>query len=305
MLFNIHGIISIGGLMNGAFFIDKEEGCTSRDVVNEIIKKVETNKVGHTGTLDPLATGVLVVCVGKATKLVNLLTCENKTYEAEITLGISTDTYDITGNIIEKVKVENITKDKIINTLNNFIGDLEQEVPIYSAVKVNGKKLYEYARNNENVKLPVRKIHIDSLELISEIEYVDDVVKFKIRTSVSKGTYIRALVNDIAHNLGTIGVMSSLRRTKLGNVTIDMCKKIDDLKLDDLVCVNKLLDDYKKILVNKDLKKDILNGKILQNVYQSEKIVFLDEEENVLAIYKIYDKDNSKIKPEVMLGGIK
>ena len=123
--------------MNGAFFIDKEINCTSRDVVNEIIKKVETNKVGHTGTLDPLATGVLVVCVGKATKLVNLLTCENKIYEAEVTLGIQTDTYDITGNIIKDIPVI-IDDEEIYNVVKSFLGEYVQEVPIYSAVKVNG-----------------------------------------------------------------------------------------------------------------------------------------------------------------------
>lgn len=289
--------------MNGIFLVDKEIGCTSRDVVNEIIKKVETRKVGHTGTLDPLATGVLVVCVGKATKLVNMLTCEYKEYEAEITLGVKTDTYDITGNIIEE-KIPNVTEEEIQNVLNKFIGEYEQEVPIYSAVKVNGKKLYEYARNNENVILPKRKVEINDLKLISNIRKVDNRIIFKIWTRVSKGTYIRSLVNDIAHNLKTIGVMSSLRRTKLGRVSITQCKQIDDITLKSLIPVKELLKDYPFIYVNNVLKKDILNGKIIDNIYQNEKIVFLDESDLVLAIYKIYDKDKSKMKPDIMLGGI-
>lgn len=289
--------------MNGIFLVDKEIGCTSRDVVNEIIKKVETRKVGHTGTLDPLATGVLVVCVGKATKLVNMLTCEYKEYEAEITLGVKTDTYDITGNIIEE-KIPNVTEEEIQNVLNKFIGEYEQEVPIYSAVKVNGKKLYEYARNNENVILPKRKVEINDLKLISNIRKVDNRIIFKIWTRVSKGTYIRSLVNDIAHNLKTIGVMSSLRRTKLGRVSITQCKQIDDITLKSLIPVKELLKDYPFIYVNNVLKKDILNGKIIDNIYQNEKIVFLDENDLVLAIYKIYDKDKSKMKPDIMLGGI-
>ena len=289
--------------MNGALFIDKDINCTSRDVVNEIIKKVETSKVGHTGTLDPLATGVLVICVGKATKLVSLLTCDNKTYEAEITLGIKTDTYDAEGNILEECDV-NISRDRIIDALNSFIGEYEQEVPIYSAVKVNGKKLYEYARNNESVELPKRIVRIDDIALIDDIQYKNNKTIFKIKVSVSKGTYIRALVNDISHRLNTIGIMSGLRRIKLGNISIEDCKKIDDIKLSDIVSVKDLLKDYKMIIVDDVLKKDILNGKIIDNLYEDEKIVFIDEQDRVLAIYKIYEKDKNKMKPEIMLGGI-
>lgn len=289
--------------MDGIFFVDKETECTSRDVVNEIIKKVETRKVGHTGTLDPLATGVLVVCVGKATKLVNMLTSEYKEYEAEITLGIKTDTYDITGNIIEE-QIPNVTEKEIENVLSKFIGEYNQEVPIYSAVKVNGKKLYEYARNNEKVILPKRNVEIKDLKLISNITIKDNRIVFKIWTRVSKGTYIRALVNDIAHNLKTIGVMSSLRRTKLGNISVEQCNKIDDITLKSLIPVKEVLKDYPFVYVDNVLKNDILNGKIIDNIYQNEKIVFLDENDLVLAIYKIYDKDKSKMKPDIMLGGI-
>ena len=128
--------------MDGIFLIDKEADCTSRDVVNEIIKKVETPKVGHTGTLDPMATGVLIVAVGKCTKLINTLTADEKEYEAEITLGIRTDTYDITGEILEE-KDALVSDDDIVKVLNSFIGGYLQEVPLYSAVRVNGKKLYK------------------------------------------------------------------------------------------------------------------------------------------------------------------
>lgn len=289
--------------MNGAFFIDKEINCTSRDVVNEIVKKCETSKVGHTGTLDPLATGVLIVCVGKATKLVNLLTCENKTYEAEVTLGIKTDTYDITGNILKKEKT-NLKDEEIIEAVKSFKGKYEQEVPIYSAVKVNGKKLYEYARNNEEVILPKRLVSIDDISIISDIKRVDERIIFSIRVSVSKGTYIRALVNDIATKLNTIGVMSALRRIKLGDINVSSCKKIDDIGLKDLVSVKDLLSKFDIIKVNDELKKDILNGKIIDNIYDSERVVFCDNLDKVLAIYIVYDKDNSKMKPDVVLGGI-
>ena len=301
LLFN--DIISMVKFMNGAFFIDKEINCTSRDVVNEIIKKVETNKVGHTGTLDPLATGVLVVCVGKATKLVNLLTCDNKIYEAEITLGIQTDTYDITGNIIKEETV-NIKDEEIKDAVNSFLGQYEQEVPIYSAVKVNGKKLYEYARNNIDIELPKRLVNISDIEIINDIKRIDNHIIFNIRVTVSKGTYIRSLVNDIAHKLNTIGVMSSLRRIKLGNVSIEECKLVDDITYSDLVSVKELLKDYKSLVVDDNLKKDILNGKIIDNIYGNDMIVFCDREDKVLALYKVYEKDNTKIKPEIMFGGV-
>ncbi len=289
--------------MNGAFFIDKESGCTSRDVVNEIIKKVETNKVGHTGTLDPMATGVLVVCVGRATKLVDILTSDVKTYEAEITLGIKTDTYDITGNILQEC-VPVMDDKTIISAINSFKGEYDQEVPIYSAVKVNGKKLYEYARNNENVILPKKRVNILDIKLISDIKKINNKIVFSIQTTVSKGTYIRALVNDIAHRLNTIGVMSSLRRIQCGNISIEQCKNINDIKLNDLVSIKELLKEYKMKVVDDILKKDILNGKIIDNLYGENLIVFLDKDDKVLAIYKQYDKDVTKIKPYIMLGGI-
>ncbi len=292
-----------GDSMDGIFLIDKDKGCTSRDVVNEIIKKVETKKVGHTGTLDPLATGVLVVCVGKATKLVDMLTSEEKEYIAEITLGLETDSLDITGNILKEEKV-NITKEEIINVLNNFKGEYDQEVPAYSAIKINGKKLYEYAREGIDIELPKRNVSIKEIELVSDIKYENNRIIFSIKCLVSKGTYIRSLVRDIAHKLNTIGVMSELRRTKLGKFNINDCKFIDEIKLSDMLNVSEVLTDYTNIKVDESLKKDILNGKIIDNIYGSEKIVFLDKDNKVLAIYKRYEKDNNKIKPYIVLGGI-
>ncbi len=289
--------------MNGLFFIDKDSGCTSRDVVNEIIKKVETNKVGHTGTLDPIASGVLVICVGKATKLVSKLMAEEKEYEVSVTLGIKTDTLDITGQVLKEEEVY-VSKKQIEDVLDSFIGTYEQEVPIYSAVKVAGKRLYEYAREGKQVVLPKRMVNIKQIKLISEPQMVDNHLVFKIRTTVSKGTYIRSLVSDIAKRLNTIGTMSSLRRIRLGNIRIDKCQKIDDLRLQDLVPVSEVLGDYPNIVVDEVLKKDILNGKIVENKYNSPEVVFVDKNNHVLALYKTYDKDNTKIKPDVMLGGI-
>jgi len=290
--------------MDGIFLIDKETGCTSRDVVDEIIRKTENTKVGHTGTLDPLATGVLVVCVGKATKLVDHLTSSNKKYEAEITLGIETDSHDITGNVI-KEEVINLSDEEIINTVLSMKGEYEQEVPIYSAVKVKGKKLYEYARAKENVELPVRTVNILDIEIISPIIREDDKAIFSISCTVSKGTYIRALARDIAAKLNTVGLMSKLRRLTQGYFDISECKKTDDTRICDIKSIGESLRGYHVIIVDEILKKAILNGKIIDNIYDREEILFKDSDDNVLALYKTYEKDNTKIKPHVMIGGIK
>ena len=177
--------------MDGVLIVNKEKGVTSRDVVNKICKILNTKKVGHTGTLDPIATGVLVVCVGKATKLVEILTSEDKEYIATVKLGVLTDTLDTDGKVLEEKDVF-IKKEDLVRTLNSFVGFYDQEVPIYSAVKINGKKLYEYARSNIKVDLPKRRVEIKKIELL---EFNKDHYKFKVL--VSKGTYIRSLIKDI------------------------------------------------------------------------------------------------------------
>lgn len=294
----------MGDSMNGVFLVDKESGVTSRDVVNEIIKKTESNRVGHTGTLDPLATGVLAICVGKATKLVDYLTSVTKTYVAEVTLGIETDTLDLEGNIL-KEEIVNFTDDEINKAILSMRGIYEQEVPLYSAIRVNGKKLYEYARANIPVELPKRKVEILDIKLVSDIVREKNKIVFSIECTVSKGTYIRCLVRDIAKKLNTVGIMSKLRRIKQGNFLIKDCKLIEDIRLSDMITIKELLSDLPMIVVDDILKNDILNGKILDNKYSCEKIVFIDSDDLVLAIYHVYDKDNTKIKPYIMMGGIK
>ena len=205
--------------MNGILLIDKPSGLTSRDVVNIVGKSLGTKKIGHTGTLDPLATGVMVLCVGKYTKLVEMLTSYNKTYEASIVLGIKTDTLDITGKVLEE-KCSNISLSDILLALKKFEGVYDQEVPIYSAVKINGKKLYEYARENKTIELPKRSVNISKISLISDIKYENNKTLFSIRCNVSKGTYIRSLINDIASSLNTIGVMKELIAIKFQTLKI-------------------------------------------------------------------------------------
>lgn len=278
--------------MNGIIIIDKEKNMTSRDVVNKVSKILDTKKIGHTGTLDPLATGVLVLCVGKATKLVDLITGYDKEYIAKVCLGTLTDTLDITGNII-KEKETNITKEEIENTLKSFIPGYEQEVPIYSAVKINGKKLYEYARNGETVELPKRYIKINSIDLISDIEYENGKTYFSFITNVSKGTYIRSLINDIGKKLNTYGTMLELRRTKQGNFKIEESSTINN---PEIIKIEEILKDYYKVEIDGELYRKISNGVKIKNEDNKGIVVFTHNKE-VIAIYK---KENEYLKPYKM-----
>lgn len=284
--------------MNGILLVNKKENWTSRDVVNKVGKILGTKKVGHTGTLDPLATGVLVLCIGSATKLNEILTSTYKEYEAEITLGLLTDTLDITGNELKEEKVK-VNKEQILETLNKMTGKYVQEVPIYSAVKVNGRKLYEYARAGESVELPKREVDIKELELIGNIKYTDNKTIFNIRCLVSKGTYIRALVNDIANSLNTIGVMSKLTRTKQGKFKLENCYKIEDIESGNykLISIAEALNNFPKVVVDGYLENLIKNGAVINDEWKQEHILFIDKNNCLLALYKNYDKDKTKLKP--------
>lgn len=284
--------------MNGILLVNKKENWTSRDVVNRVGKILGTKKVGHTGTLDPLATGVLVLCIGSATKLNEILTSTYKEYEAEITLGLLTDTLDITGNELKEEKVK-VNREQILEALNKMTGKYVQEVPIYSAVKVNGRKLYEYARAGESVELPKREVDIKELELIGNIKYTDNKTIFNIRCLVSKGTYIRALVNDIANSLNTIGVMSKLTRTKQGKFKLENCYKIEDIESGNykLISIAEALNNFPKVVVDGYLENLIKNGAVINDEWKQEHILFIDKNNCLLALYKSYDKDKTKLKP--------
>lgn len=280
--------------MNGVLVVNKEKDYTSRDIVNIISKTLKTKKVGHTGTLDPLATGVLVVTVGEATKISELLTSSFKEYIADIELGIETDTLDITGNILKEETVFK-TKEEIENILSSMIGSYDQEVPIYSAVKINGKKLYEYAREKEEVELPKRKVEVKEIELLN-YRQKEDKVFFKMRCLVSKGTYIRSLIRDIAMKLNTIGVMTDLIRTKQGKFNIEDAYTLEQIKQgkSHLIKIEDAL-DIDIVEVDDYLKKKIQNGSILENRYSKDTVLF--KQNKALAIYKKYEKDPTKIKP--------
>jgi len=285
--------------MNGILIIDKPKDITSRDVVDAVVKKFNTKKVGHTGTLDPLATGVLVVCVGKATKLVNELTSTDKEYIASVTLGIKTDTLDRMGKVLFEEDVYK-TKEEIINVLNSFKGKYMQEVPIYSAVKIDGKKLYEYAREGINIELPKREVEIKDIELIDDIEYKNNKVIFKFKCTVSKGTYIRSLINDIATKLDTIGIMTGLRRIRQGNFKIEDSIKLENIDNKAIKSIKDIL-PYKKIKLSDDIRKKVLNGALVDNIYNEDNILFIENNE-AIALYKISNNKN-KLKSYIMFKG--
>ena len=251
--------------MDKLVVVNKPSDITSRDVVNKLCKIFNTKKIGHTGTLDPIASGVLVCVCGKYTKLVNDLTSLDKEYIATIKLGIKTDTLDTKGTIIEEKDV-NVTLDDIKKVFNNFPKSYNQTVPKYSAVKINGKKLYEYARNNIEVDIPKRNIEIYSIKLIDFCKK-DKTIVFEVECS--KGTYIRSLCEDIAEKLGTIGYMKELRRTRVGEFSINEAVTIDDIGnnkdnenwiKNKVISLEKLLKENECINLDKELVQKFFNG---------------------------------------------
>ena len=275
--------------MNLILVVNKTGNITSRKVVNELSKILKYKKIGHTGTLDPMATGVLVCMTGKYTKLVDLIINEEKEYIATIKLGIKTDTGDITGSILEQKEIPVLDFNKIKEILSSFVGNYEETVPIYSAVHVNGKRLYEYARNKEEVILPKKIVEIKKIELIS---YDNDLIKFKV--VVSKGTYIRSLIQDICKKLNTIGTMSELVRTKQGKFNIENSYTLEDvsvgkyqsLKLEDVL-------DLKCINVKTEILKKVQNGnKINMDI---EGYVLFKDNSNDVALY-YFENNIGKLK---------
>ena len=278
--------------MNGILAIYKEKGYTSRDVVNVLTKELGTKKVGHTGTLDPMATGVLVVCIGQGLKLVELLTDHDKEYIAKVRLGIETDTLDITGNILKEEGIKEYSKEEVETVLKGFVGKIKQEVPKYAAIKVNGKKLYEYARNGEEVELPVREVEIYDLKLASDIK--DN--EFYIKCHVSKGTYIRSLIRDIGYALGTIATMTELERTKLGNFSLEDTYTLEDIR-SGMYSMNRIENviELPKVFIDKDMEKKIRNGQVLDKFFKDDMVMIINKDNQLLAIYQT--KENNKVKP--------
>ncbi len=267
--------------MNGIINVNKPKGITSFDVIRKLRKILSLRKIGHTGTLDPLAEGVLLVCVGKATKLAQDIEAHSKEYVAEFELGYKTDTYDIEGTVIDKVENFSVTKEKLLEVINTFLGNIKQIPPMYSAIKVNGQKLYDLARKGETIEREARDIFIESIELL---EF--DGKKAKIKCSVSKGTYIRSLIYDIGEKLGTFAVMTSLLRTKVGEETLDKSftlAEIESLKNEGKENFITSVEDYftyPKIYIEGEKNHTLfLNGNTL---------VFNGED----GIKRVYENDN-------------
>lgn len=273
--------------MNEIILVNKEKGYTSRDVVNIISKTLNTKKVGHFGTLDPMAEGLLIIGVGDYTKLGNFLKEDTKEYTATVLIGTSTDTYDIEGKIIETVNDYNIDKETLIKVLKKFKTTYNQEVPIYSAVKVNGKKLYEYARSGLEVQLPKKEVTIYDINLISLTN-----TNFTFNCKVSKGTYIRSLINDISKELNVPLCMSSLIRTKQDKFNLKDANTINDIKegIYKSLNIRDILDIEVKEIPEK-LEKKILNGAKIDKL-SSKMILFIKDNIDVV-LYAPY-KDEMK-----------
>ena len=275
--------------MDGILIINKPKGRTSHDIVSKV-KKVVGNKVGHTGTLDPNATGVLPLLIGKGTLCSQYLMEHDKIYEVVLKLGIKTDTADGEGNIIEEkqVDLELLNENKVSEVLNSFLGKQEQIPPIYSAIKVNGKKLYEYARKGQAVEIKPRQIEIYKCEL-NQVNLEEKEICFTVHCS--KGTYIRSLCEDVAIKLETVGYMKELNRTNVGKFGIEKSITIEELENnisneeflnEHFISVERAFEDKAKVIVPENRLKHFLNG---------VKLSFNLED----GLYKIYDEKNKFI----------
>ncbi len=298
--------------MDGIILVNKEKDFTSHDVVS-IVKKITESKVGHTGTLDPNATGVLPLLIGNATKISKYLINHDKEYEAVIQLGKKTTTADIEGEVIEEKEVPEKIYIECENILKSFIGKQKQTPPAYSAIKVNGKKLYSYAREGIKIEIEPRNIEIYNIELMN-INKEEKQISFRV--SCSKGSYIRSLCEDIADKLGTVGYMKDLKRTKVGDFEIKEAITIDELKekfekndFSDVITIENIFKDMPKIELNENNIKQYLNGvKICVAEYEKskepqklQKLQILGDEEKILktqeskslkdGIYRIYYKN--------------
>ena len=302
--------------MDGIIIINKEQGYTSNDVV-QIIKKIFNEKVGHAGTLDPLATGVLPILVGKGTMLSKYLINHDKIYVATLKLGIKTDTGDITGDVIQEKNVDEkcLAEENVRKVFEDIIGEQEQIPPMYSAIKVNGKKLYEYARKGLTIDIAPRKINIYNTELLN-IDKEEKKIMFRV--SCSKGTYIRTLCESIAEKLGTIGTMSSLNREKVGDFEISKAIELSEIKENFNTAFDQTKEDFndKKIKrIKEKYEKEILIS--IEKFFQDKDEILLSPRsfiafingvklmaDNEDGIYRIYNSNNEFVGSGIVKNGI-
>ncbi len=301
--------------MNGIINVYKEKGYTSHDVVAKLRGILKMKKIGHTGTLDPDAVGVLPVCLGKGTKLCDMLTDKNKTYRTVLVLGKKTDTQDITGNVIEEKKIPDETDETVVReAIMGFVGEYAQIPPMYSALKVNGKKLYELARQGITVDRKARNVNIYNIEIHSI-----NLPRVEMTVECSKGTYIRTLCNDIGEKLNTGACMESLIRTRTGTFDIEHSHKLAEIEemvkagnVDSIIkSVDSVFENLYKCVVKSEFNVLIYNGNkfgkhnmLLHEddtlcLSDKERVRVYDEKNNFIGIY-IYDKNDDIFKPEKM-----
>jgi len=275
-------------MFNGILNVYKEKGYTSHDVVAKLRGICKQKKIGHTGTLDPDAEGVLPVCLGNATKLCDMLTDKSKEYEAEFLLGVTTDTQDISGKILEKRDVE-VSEEQVRDAALSFVGAYDQIPPMYSALKVNGKKLYELARQGKEVERKARRVEIQKMEIQTiELPYI------RVRVGCSKGTYIRTLGVDIGEKLGCGAVMTKLLRTRVGSFMVKDSLKLSDIEnmrdegtlYEHMVTVEEVFQELRRGTVQEQFRKFIDNGNTLHVAQLAESCDWQDKEE-----IRIYNDD--------------
>lgn len=298
--------------MDGILPLHKPRGMTSHDCVAKVRKILKTKKVGHTGTLDPDVNGVLPLCIGRATKVVEYMTNHDKTYEAAITIGSSTTTEDASGEIIEQKEInENIDKQQIEDVLLNFLGEIKQTPPMYSAVKIKGKRLYEYAREGIEVDRPTRNVTIKQIKLLDQNIVLNNGNKtFHVRVTCSKGTYIRTLAVDIGIALGYPAHMSNLTRIASGGLLLEDCLTFDEIEARvqnnnlSLIPIEYFLQGFISLVVDTETEKKVLNGAVLysETTYEeTERIAVYNNEGSCLAIYKQHPNKKDCMKPEKVL----
>jgi len=279
--------------INGILIVNKDNGPTSRDVVNRVSRILGTKKIGHTGTLDPMARGVLILTIGNCTKLSEFLTSKYKTYRARFDLGYETDTLDSTGTVLKQSE-KVCSSAEIEKIILSFKGKYMQEVPKYSAVKINGKKLYEYARNGEDVELPKREVEIVDIRILKI-----DGIHIEIECDVSKGTYIRSLIRDIGEKLETFATMTDLLRVRQGQFELDEASTIEDIENGNfsLLTVEEVLKEIESIEVDDELYKKVSNGCKLELTKTCDFVKFIHDGKVIALyikdrnIYKMYFKN--------------
>lgn len=293
-------------MINGILVVDKDKGMTSADVVYHLRKALHIRKIGHAGTLDPDVTGVLPIAIGQGTKLIELMHTQNKKYVGTAILGYATDSYDISGKVLKSQKlIEPIAKEEIEQQMQKFVGQIEQVPPIYSAVRVNGKHLYEYAREGIEVERPKRQVQIFAYDTMSEpvFDSKTGFQEFDFQIECSKGTYVRSLVNDLGTRLGVPAVMKTLRRTASSGFTIDQAVKLDQIIAhpDEVTNFIQPIDAFFKDYETCDLTSGqwlkVKNGNSIPLKTNAKKVA-LRYNNSVKAIYQ---KDDAVYRPDLML----